>query len=121
MQRSLSPKSRIEKLSLGILHVSIILEAVAALVEIIGETSVTIVATIFNNNVRHTLVCGVTLGLATIPDPLNKKKIWSISGQHVRYEQFILVFFLVLFLWEENCAAQAVRFIRSLSLTGGAC
>ena len=85
--------------------------------EIIGETSVTIVATIFNNNVRHTLVCGVTLGLATISDPLNKKKIWSISGQHVRYEQFILV----LFFWEENCAAQAVRFIRSLSLTGGAC
>ena len=101
MQRSLSPKSRIEKLSLGILHVSIILEAVAALVEIIGETSVTIVATIFNNNVRHTLVCGVTLGLATISDPLNKKKIWSISGQHVRYEQFILVFFLVLFLWRK--------------------
>ena len=48
--------------------------------EIIGETSVTIVATIFNNNVRHTLVCGVTLGLATISDRLNKEK----SMEHQR-------------------------------------
>jgi hypothetical protein len=74
MQRSLSPKLRIEKSSLGILHVSTILEVGAALVEITGETrvqGVTSIADIFDNNVRHTLVSPI--GLATLSDPFNKK------------------------------------------------